>query len=64
VTHEEWLQLTELVQFCATEDLKEHVFIFSKLIQLEAFDFCACPIDVNNNQIELSQYILFKILLR
>jgi hypothetical protein len=32
------------------EDLKEHVFIFCKLIQLEAFAFCASPLDVSQIQ--------------
>ncbi|XP_059482993.1 uncharacterized protein LOC132201101 [Neocloeon triangulifer] len=54
ITHEEWVDLDQLVKFCVREELKEHVFIFCKLIEREAFEFCISPIDlVSEKHVEL-----------
>ncbi|XP_065345078.1 uncharacterized protein LOC135942726 [Cloeon dipterum] len=56
ITLDEWQELNELVQFCVKEELKEHVFIFCKLIQREAFEFCISPIDLTSEKhIELAR---------
>ncbi|XP_065332464.1 uncharacterized protein LOC135934547 [Cloeon dipterum] len=47
VAHKEWNHLTSLFEYCASNNYKEHCFIFESLWSQHAFEFVFSPVDLS-----------------